>query len=207
MATTMIGRLDTANLNGGQKLAVKYFTVAMVLFGAQILFGMLAGLQYLKPDLFYGVLDFSVNRMVHVNAMVVWMLYGFIGATYWMLEEESQHEVVGLKLGNLIFWVLTAAVTVVVLVYLFVQIGPGEQSSIWLINEGREYIEAPRWADIGIVVSVLVFFLMWPQPSPKAVTPVSLVCWCLICWRCLVCILPVCFTPPIFLSTNSGGGG
>ena len=158
MATTIMGRLDTANLNGGQKLAVKYFTVAMVLFGAQILFGMLAGLQYLKPDLFYGVLDFSVNRMVHVNAMVVWMLYGFIGATYWMLEEESQHEVVGLKLGNLIFWVLTAAVTVVVLVYLFVQIGPGEQSSIWLINEGREYIEAPRWADIGIVVSVLVFF-------------------------------------------------
>lgn len=158
MATTMMGRLDTANLNGGQKLAVKYFTVAMVLFGAQVLFGLLAGLQYLKPDLFYGVLDFSVNRMVHVNAMVVWMLYGFIGATYWMLEEESQHEVVGLKLGNLIFWVLTAAVTVVVLVYLFVQIGPGEQSSIWLINEGREYIEAPRWADIGIVVSVLVFF-------------------------------------------------
>ena len=31
-------------------------------------------------------------------------------------------------------------------------------SSIWLINEGREYIEAPRWADIGIVVCVLIFF-------------------------------------------------
>jgi len=157
MATT-IGKLDSANLNGGQKLAVKYFIVAMVLFGAQVLFGLVSGLQYLKPDLFYGVLDFSVNRMVHVNAMIVWMLYGFIGSVYWMLEDESQHEVVGLKLGNLIFYVLTSAVTVVVLVFLFVQIGPGETSSIWLINEGREYIEAPRWADIGIVVSVLVFF-------------------------------------------------
>ena len=156
MAT--LGMLDSANLNGGQKLAVKYFTVAIVLFGAQVLFGLLSGLQYLYPDFLYGVLDFSVNRMVHINALVVWLLYGFLGSVYWLLEEESQHEVVGLKLGNLIYWVLTAAVTVVVLVYLFVQIGPGKESSIWLINEGREYIEAPRWADIGIVVSVLVVF-------------------------------------------------
>ncbi len=156
MAT--LGICDSANLNGGQKLAVKYFTVAIVLFGAQILFGMLSGLQYLYPDFLYGVLDFSVNRMVHINALVVWLLYGFLGSVYWLLEEESQHEVVGLKLGNLIFWVLTSAVTVVVLVYLLVQIGPGKESSIWLINEGREYIEAPRWADIGIVVSVLVVF-------------------------------------------------
>ncbi len=156
MAT--LGMLDSANLNGGQKLAVKYFTVAIMLFGAQVLFGLLSGLQYLYPDFLYGVLDFSVNRMVHINALVVWLLYGFLGSVYWLLEEESQHEVVGLKLGNLIYWVLTAAVTVVVLVYLFVQIGPGKESSIWLINEGREYIEAPRWADIGIVVSVLVVF-------------------------------------------------
>lgn len=156
MAT--LGMLDSANLNGGQKLAVRYFTVAIVLFGAQVLFGLLSGLQYLYPDFLYGVLDFSVNRMVHINALVVWLLYGFLGSVYWLLEEESQHEVVGLKLGNLIYWVLTAAVTVVVLVYLFVQIGPGKESSIWLINEGREYIEAPRWADIGIVVSVLVVF-------------------------------------------------
>ena len=28
-----------------------------------------------------------------------------------------------------------------------------------LLNEGREYIEAPRWADILIVVSVLLFLL------------------------------------------------
>ncbi len=156
MAT--MGLLDGGNLNGGQKLAVKYFIVAMTLFGAQVVFGLLAGLQYLQPDFLYGVLDFNVNRMVHINAMVVWLLYGFLGSAYWMLEDESQHEVVGLKLGNLIFWVLTSAVAVVVLVYLLVQSGPGEHSSIWLINEGREYIEAPRWADIGIVVSVLVFF-------------------------------------------------
>jgi len=88
----------------------------------------------------------------------VWMLYGFIGSVYWLLEEESETEIVGLKLGNLGFWVLTSAVTVVVLVFLFIQTGPGDDFTRWFINEGREYIEAPRWADIGIVICMLIFF-------------------------------------------------
>jgi len=145
-------------LNGGQKLAVHYFTVAMILFMAQLLFGLLAGMQYLMPDFLYNTLDFNVNRMVHINAMIVWMLYGFIGSIYWFLEDESGVEIVGLKLGKIAFWVLTVAVTIVVLVYLLVQTGSGTERSIWLINEGREYIEAPRWADIGIVAVMLVFF-------------------------------------------------
>lgn len=153
-----IGLPNTAEMNGGQKLAMKYFTVAIALFGAQCLFGMLAGLQYLNPDFLFGILDFSVNRTLHVNAMVVWLLFGFIGSVYWLLEDESGVPIVGLGLANLIFWVFSLAVVVVVLVYLLVQVGPGEHSSIWLINEGREYIEAPRWADIGIVVCVLAFF-------------------------------------------------
>ncbi|HEU0219450.1 MAG TPA: cbb3-type cytochrome c oxidase subunit I, partial [Gallionella sp.] len=155
---TALGTIDGANLNGGQKLAVKYFSVAAILFGVQIAFGLLAGLQYLIPDFLYGVLDFSINRMVHINAMVVWMLFGFIGSVYWLLEEESGIPIVGLKLGNLVFWIFTLAVLVVVAVFLLIQVGPGEQSTIWLITEGREYIEAPRWADIGIVLCVLTVF-------------------------------------------------
>jgi nitric oxide reductase subunit B len=153
-----LARLKRANLTGAQQLAVKYFAVAIVLFGAQIVFGLLAGLQYLQPDFGYDVLDFNVNRMVHINAMVVWMLYGFIGCIYWLVEDEAGTALVGLKLGNITFWVLTAAVAVVVVVFLLVQTGAGSIDSIWLINEGREYIEAPRWADIGIVACMLVFF-------------------------------------------------
>ncbi|TAK86489.1 MAG: nitric-oxide reductase [Betaproteobacteria bacterium] len=153
-----LGEISLSNLNGGQKLAVKYYAMAGVLFAAQILFGLLAGLQYLMPDFLFGQLDFSINRMVHINALVVWLLCGFIGSVYWMLEEEAQRPVVGLKLGNLVFWAFAAAVTIVVIVYLLVQTGRGEVATIWLITEGREYIEAPRWADIAIVASVLVFF-------------------------------------------------
>jgi nitric oxide reductase subunit B len=147
-----------SSLTGGQRVALHYFAVAVALFVAQILFGILAGLQFVFPDLFYETLDFSVNRMVHINAMVVWLLYGFIGSVYWLIEDEAGTELVGLTLARLNFWILTTAVAVVVLVYLLVQVGAGTRLSIWLINEGREYIEAPRWADIGIVICTLIFF-------------------------------------------------
>jgi nitric oxide reductase subunit B len=153
-----IGAIDYASLSAGQKLGVKYFAVAMVLFLAQIVFGLLAALQFLYPDLLYQTLDFNVNRMVHIDAMVVWMIYGFIGSVYWLVEDEAGTELVGAQLANLNFYILTIAVGVVVAVFLFIQTGVGDMATIWLINEGREYIEAPRWADIGIVVCVLIFF-------------------------------------------------
>ncbi|WP_456391846.1 cbb3-type cytochrome c oxidase subunit I [Nitratifractor sp.] len=142
-----------------KKLAMMYFRVAIVLFGAQLLMGLIAGLQFLYPSFLYGIFDFSVARMVHINALVVWMLYAMIGSVYLMLPDETGVRVpVAIGLGKLAFWVLTAAVTVVVLVYIFIQVGPGKESTIWFINEGREYLEAPRWADIGIVVVVLIFY-------------------------------------------------
>lgn len=140
-----------------QKLATWYFTVAAVLFGAQLLMGLIAATQFLYPSFLFEIFDFSVARMVHINALVVWMLYAMIGSVYWLLPEETGIETVGIAIAKLGFFILTAAVTVVVLVYIIVQIGPATEASIWLIHEGREYIEAPRWADIGIVVVVLVF--------------------------------------------------
>ena len=153
-----IGRINYSELSTAQKLSVKYFTVAMVLFLAQLIFGLVAAWQFLAPDFLFGILDFNVNRMVHINAMVVWMLYGFIGAIFWLVEDESGVPLVGAWLANATFYVLTVAVTIVVLVYLFVQSGPGDAWTLWLINEGREYIEAPRWADIGIVICMVAFF-------------------------------------------------
>ena len=144
--------------NKGKELGMMYFRVAIILFGAQLLMGLIAAIQFLYPAFLFELFDFSVARMVHINALVVWMLYAMIGATYYMLTDETEHEGVMIGLGKLGFWVLTLAVTIVVLVYIFIQIGPGKESTIWLINEGREYIEAPRWADIGIVVVVLIFY-------------------------------------------------
>ena len=141
-----------------QKIGMMYFRVAIILFGAQLLMGLIAAAQFIFPGFLFELFDFSVARMVHINALIVWMLYAMIGSVYYMIPFETGREVVGAGIAKLAFWVLTAAVTVVVLVYIFIQVGPGTEASIWLIHEGREYIEAPRWADIGIVVVVLIFY-------------------------------------------------
>ena len=135
-----------------QKLAINYFVVAAILFGAQLVMGLIAATQFLYPSFLFEIFDFSVARMVHINALVVWMLYAMIGSVYYLLPDETGIETVGIKLAKLGFYVLTAAVTVVVLVYILVQVGPATESTIWLINEGREYIEAPRWADIVLLL-------------------------------------------------------
>ncbi len=154
---TSFARPKAQELFESQKLALAYFAVAIVLFGAQLIFGLIAAYQYINPDFLLDKLPFMTNRTLHVNAMIVWLLVGLMGGVYWFLPLETGREVVGIKLAKFIWWVIVAGVTVVVLVYLFVQIGPGNAFTLWFINEGREYIEAPRWADIAIVAWVAVF--------------------------------------------------
>ncbi len=154
----MVNSIKTHGLTyKSEELAMMYYRVAIILLGAQLLMGLIAAVQFLYPSFLFELFDFSVARMVHINALVVWMLYAMIGSVYLLLPSETGIETIAVGIGKLLFWVLTAAVTVVVLVYIFVQVGSGTEMSIWLINEGREYLEAPRWADIGIVVVVLGF--------------------------------------------------
>ncbi len=140
-----------------KQLATWYLTFAAILFGAQLLFGLVAAIQYIVPGFLYGILDFSIARILHINALVVWMVFAMFGSVYWLLPDETGIETIGIKAGKLVYWIFVAAIVVVVLVYLFIQIGPASDATIWFITEGREYIEAPRWADLGIVVVALTF--------------------------------------------------
>ena len=140
-----------------KQLATWYFTFAAILFGAQLLFGLVAATQYVMPGFLFEVVDFNVARMIHINALVVWMVFAMFGSVYYLLPDETGIETIGIKIGKLLYWIFVAAIVVVVLVYLLVQVGPATETTIWFINEGREYIEAPRWADWGIVVVALGF--------------------------------------------------
>lgn len=75
-----------------QSVAKNYFIAAMVLFAAQITFGIALGLQYVIGDLFFPYIPFNVARMVHTNLLMVWLLFGFQGAAYYMVPEESETE-------------------------------------------------------------------------------------------------------------------
>ncbi len=143
-----------------QKIAYKFFTAAVLLFGVQILMGIIAALQFIKPDLI--VIPFNIIRSLHINALVVWLLLGLMGATYYVIPEESETELWNPLLAEIQFWATIFVVGLVVIGYIIMGLNPQMNKIIFgttLLNEGREYIEAPRWADILIVISVLAFLL------------------------------------------------
>jgi nitric oxide reductase subunit B len=37
--------------------------------------------------------------MVHTNLLIVWLLFGFMGAAYYMIPEESETELYSAKTG------------------------------------------------------------------------------------------------------------
>lgn len=151
-----------------QKLALRYFAAAVSLFGVMTLAGLMSALYYLHPEFLYNIFDFDMAKILHIDTLVIWLLMGFIGAVYWFLPQELGREVEGIALAEVLFWVFCAAVLAVAGVFIFVQYGGSTESSLWLINQGRKYVEAPRWAAIGIVVVVLVFIYNVVATAVKA---------------------------------------
>ena len=96
-----------------QKLSLRYFTAAIVLFGVMILFGLLSALYYLYPSMLFNVFNFNTSKILHIDTLVIWLLMAFMGAVYWYLPKELEHEVEGIGLANLMFWIFCAAVAVV----------------------------------------------------------------------------------------------
>lgn len=66
-----------------QAVAKPYFVFALMLFLGQILFGLIMSLQYVVGDFLFPPIPFNVARMVHTNPLIVWLLFGFMGAAYY----------------------------------------------------------------------------------------------------------------------------
>jgi len=142
-----------------QAVAKPYFVFALILFVGQILFGLIMGLQYVIGDFLFPLLPFNVARMVHTNLLIVWLLFGFMGAAYYLIPEEADRELHSPKLAIILFWVFAAAGVLTILGYLFVPYaGLAEMTKNELLpTMGREFLEQPTITKIGIVVVALGF--------------------------------------------------
>jgi nitric oxide reductase subunit B len=140
-----------------QAVAKLYFIAAIGLFLGQILFGLIMGLQYVVGDFLFPAIPFNVARMVHTNLLIVWLLFGFMGASYFLIPEESETELYSPKLAILTFWIFLIAGAVTVLGYLLV---PYASLAKWTGNDllntmGREFLEQPLPTKVGIVLVAL----------------------------------------------------
>ena len=137
-----------------QSVATYYFVAALVLFTAQILFGITLGLQYLLGDFLFPYIPFNQARMVHTNLLIVWLLFGFMGSAYYLVPEESETELYSVKLALVLFWVFLAAGALTIVGYLVVPYAKLAEltGNELLATMGREFLEQPLPTKVGIVV-------------------------------------------------------
>jgi nitric oxide reductase subunit B len=142
-----------------QAVSKLYFTAAIVLFVAQILFGLIMGLQYVVGDFLFPAIPFNVARMVHTNALIVWLLMGFMGAAYYLIPEEAETELYSPGLAVALFWIFFVAAGLTVAGYLLVPYASLAKmtGNDLLPTMGREFLEQPLPTKAGIVVVALAF--------------------------------------------------
>jgi nitric oxide reductase subunit B len=128
-----------------QRVARVYFTGALILFAVQVTFGLLAATVYVLPNFLAELLPFSILRMVHTNALVVWLLMGFFGAAYYLVPEEAEREIESPMLAYVQFALLMVGALASVAGYLMG------------IHGGREFLEQPLWVKWAIVVVAGIF--------------------------------------------------
>jgi nitric oxide reductase subunit B len=142
-----------------QAVAKPYFIAAIALFAAQVLFGLILGLQYVVGDFLFPELPFNQVRMVHTNLLIVWLLFGFMGASYYLVPEEAETELHSPKLAWALFWIFLTAGALTVAGYIFLRYADLARltGDHLMPTMGREFLEQPTITKIGIVIVALGF--------------------------------------------------
>lgn len=130
-----------------QRIAYSYFVVALLLFSLQILMGLWLSFQYFMtiPQSIVDIFPFSTSRAMHTNLLVLWLILGFMGATFYLIPEETKKELA---------WPSLAVVQLVLLV------GAGVTALVGFFfgwTQGKPLLEIPRPLDAVIVVAALMF--------------------------------------------------
>jgi nitric oxide reductase subunit B len=130
-----------------QKVAYPYFVVALLLFTLQVAFGLWLGIQYAwtAPQGLVDAFPFATARAMHTNLLVLWLLLGFMGATFYLVPEEAERELA---------WPRLAIAQLVLLV------GTGVAALVGFAlgwTQGRPLLEIPRPLDVLVVVGALMF--------------------------------------------------
>ncbi len=136
-----------ATIYRSQRVAHAYFVVALVLFGLQLVMGLWLAFQYYfsVPQSVVDVFPFSTSRAMHTNLVVLWLLLGFMGATYYLVPDEAGREIASVKIAvaQLVILSLTGVVALVGFLFGWIQ--------------GRPLLEIPTSLDLVVVACALMF--------------------------------------------------
>ena len=131
-----------------QKVAYYFFALSMILLVLQITYGFIMAFAHYGMDGLHDIIPFNAATATHKNLLVVWMLSGFMGAAYYIIPEEAEHEMVSVPLAMVQLYSLAAVGVVAVI---------GFHLNWW---EGRKFLEIPRPLDYLVVANVLLFLYL-----------------------------------------------
>ncbi len=136
-----------------QRLSYRFFALMLALFVVQVAFGLIIAAQRVDPSLLAGTLNFNVARSEHTNLGILWILCGFIGTILFVGPLLSKRELASPWLVKTLFWALAAVVAWNVFTLGLSQRGiAGWWAGQPWLQEGLEYIDAGRGADIVILI-------------------------------------------------------
>jgi nitric oxide reductase subunit B len=130
-----------------QRVAYPYFVVALLLFVLQVAMGIWLALSYAVtiPQWLVDVFPFSTARAIHTNLLVLWLLLGFMGSTYFMVPEETECDIHSPALAYVQLILLVATGVAALTGFVFG----------W--TKGKPLLEIPHPLDYLIVVGALIF--------------------------------------------------
>ncbi|HET8899701.1 MAG TPA: cbb3-type cytochrome c oxidase subunit I [Rhodanobacteraceae bacterium] len=152
-----------------QRLALRFFLLMLVLFFIQAGFGLLLALQHVDPALLSGRLNFNIARSEHINLGILWILSGFIGTILFVGPLLSKRELAAPALIKFLFIALVA----VTVWNVFAQgLARDGIAGWWLgqpwLQEGLEYLEAGRLADVVILIGFAILaYVVWRTFPPR----------------------------------------
>ncbi|MCL5075790.1 MAG: cbb3-type cytochrome c oxidase subunit I [Chloroflexi bacterium] len=149
-----------------QRVSYWFFLVASLLFVLQVVDGIIIAAQYIWPQLLMYLYPFNVGGEVHLNLLVFWLVLGFMGIVYYLVPEETGQEIWSTRLAYIQLGLLVLTGVAVLVGFIVPRYG-----LTW--TEGREYIEAPRWADWLIAIGAVLFVVNVGLTVLRRIKPIT----------------------------------
>lgn len=162
--------LERNTVRPTQQATYKFFAFAMVIFGLQVLAGIIGATDFIRPmGLFLGdIIPFTVARSYHTILQIYWFFMCWVGYTIFFLPRCSKVPKGQLLLINTLF-TLCVIVGVGVLVGIYL----GQTGIItgdvayWLGSQGWEFMELGR----AFQFLLLAAFVLWIYIIYRGVKP------------------------------------
>ncbi len=131
-----------------QLVAYPFFLAAAILFLLQVLFGLILAAQYVWPTFLLDALPFNWARATHLNLLTFWLLLGLMGASYYLVADETDSEVFSVRLA----WANLAVLLIA---------GIGALVTYWFghVARGKPFTEAPMPWPLVIALGVALFLV------------------------------------------------